>query len=208
MIPNAILILQGLITAGTETSSVTIEWALSALIHHPDILRKAQQEIYSQFGHGRIMEESDLHKLKYLEAIVKETLRLYPPTPFLLPHESSEACTVGGYRVDPGMQLLVNVWAIQRDPALWERRTEFDPKRFLKSGREIDVKGHDFGLIPFGSGRRICPGLSLGLIVVSQTLGRLLQSFDWISPQGTQIDMTEGLGITTPKSVPLEVVVY
>ncbi|GLJ19637.1 hypothetical protein SUGI_0355670 [Cryptomeria japonica] len=197
----------GLITAGTETSSVTIEWALSALIKHPEILGKAQQEIDTHVGRDRLMEESDIHKLKYLQAIVKETFRLFPAAPLLLPHVSIGACTVGGYCVPAGTQLLVNVWAIHRDAAVWERPMEFDPERFLKSGKEIDVKGQDFELIPFGSGRRICPGMSLGLIVVSHTLGCLLQSFECFSPESTEIDMTEGLGLTMPKSIPLEVII-
>ncbi|GLJ19652.1 hypothetical protein SUGI_0355940 [Cryptomeria japonica] len=171
------------------------------------IISGAQEELDIHVGRDRLMEESDLHKLKYLQAIVKETLRLYPPAPLLIPHESSEACTVGGYHVPAGTQLLVNVWAIQRDAAVWERPTEFDPERFLNSGKEIDVKGQDFELFPFGSGRRICPGMSLALIVVSHTLGRLLQSFEWFPPEGTEIDLTGGHGVTTHKSIPLEVII-
>ncbi|GLJ19639.1 hypothetical protein SUGI_0355690 [Cryptomeria japonica] len=196
-----------LISAGTETSSVTIEWALSAMIQHPDILCKAQQELNLHVGRNRLMEESDLHKLKYLQAILKETLRLYPAAALSVPHESIEACTVGGYLIPAGTQLLVIVWAIQRDPTVWERPTEFDPERFLNSGKEIDVKGQDFNLFPFGSGRRICPGMPLALIMVTYTLGRLLQSFEWFVPEGTVIDMTEGFGLTMPKSIPLEVVI-
>ncbi|KAH9300195.1 hypothetical protein KI387_011778, partial [Taxus chinensis] len=168
-----------IITAGTDTSAITIEWALAALLQNPEILRKAQQELDSHTGRDRLIEESDLHKLKYLQAIVKETFRLYPAGAILIPHESTEACTVGGYHVPAETRLLVNVWAIQRDRAVWERPTEFDPERFLKSERDIDVKGQDFELIPFGSGRRMCPGMSLAMCVVSYTLARLLQSFEW-----------------------------
>ncbi|GLJ19643.1 hypothetical protein SUGI_0355780 [Cryptomeria japonica] len=193
-----------MINAGTETSAVTVEWALSALMNHPEILSKAHQELDTHVGRDRLMEESDIPKLKYLQAIVKETLRLYPAVPLLIPHKSTEACTVGGYLVPAGTQLLVNVWAIQRDAAVWERPTEFDPDRFLNRGKEIDVKGQDFELIPFGSGRRICPGMSLALIVVTCTLGRLLQSFEWSAPVGTVIDMAEGLGLSMPKLIPLE----
>ncbi|XP_057847184.2 xanthotoxin 5-hydroxylase CYP82C2 isoform X2 [Cryptomeria japonica] len=196
-----------MLIAGAETSAVTIEWALSALIKHPDVLCKAQQELDMQVGRDRLIKESDVNRLKYLQAIVKETLRLYPTAPLLLPHESIEACKVGGYHFPAGTQLLVNVWAIQRDASVWERPTEFDPERFVNSGKEIDVKGQDFKLIPFGSGRRVCPGISLALIVVTYTLGRLLQSFEWFAPEGTVIDMAEGLGITMPKSIPLEVVI-
>ncbi|KAH9300194.1 hypothetical protein KI387_011777, partial [Taxus chinensis] len=119
----------GLIAPGIDTSSVTIEWALAALLQHPHVLSKAQQELDSRIGRERLVEESDLHKLKYLEAIVKETLRLYPAAPILIPRESIEACVVGGYHVPAGTMVIVNAWKIQRDPAVWKRPTEFDPER-------------------------------------------------------------------------------
>ncbi|KAH9327969.1 hypothetical protein KI387_000077 [Taxus chinensis] len=196
-----------MITAGTETSSVTIEWALAALLQNPHILSKAQQEIDTHIGRDRLIEETDLHRLKYLEAIVKETLRLYPAAPLLLPHEATQPCTVGGFHVPAGTRLLVNAWAIHRDPAVWDRPTEFEPERFLMGGKQIDVKGQEFELIPFGSGRRMCPGMPLALTVVKHTLGRLLQSFEWSVPAGTKIDMSEGLGLTMPKAVPLEAII-
>ncbi|GLJ27823.1 hypothetical protein SUGI_0546090 [Cryptomeria japonica] len=152
----------------------------------------------------RLVEESDLHELSYLNAIVKETLRLYPAGPLLVPHEAAEACTIGGFHVAAGTRLLDNAWAIHRDADVWSSPTEFDPKRFLKGGKVIDVKGHDFELIPFGSGRRMCPGMSLAFVVVHNTLARLLQSFEWCVPEGTVIEMSEGLGLTMPKVVPLE----
>ncbi|GLJ29512.1 hypothetical protein SUGI_0581780 [Cryptomeria japonica] len=196
-----------MLSAGTDTTAVTIEWAMAALLKHPHILKKAQQELDTHIGRDRVVEESDLHKLKYLEAIVKETLRLYPAAPVLIPHESTESCSVGGYEIPAGARLIVNVWAIHRDPAVWERPTEFDPERFLQKGREIDVKGHNFELIPFGSGRRMCPGISLALCLVSYTLARLLQSFEWSVPEGMTIDMSEGLGLTMPKAVPLQAII-
>ncbi|GLJ12967.1 hypothetical protein SUGI_0201690 [Cryptomeria japonica] len=200
-------ILDVMINAGTDTSSVTIEWALAALLQHPDVLRKAQEELDTQIGRDRLVEESDLDKLSFLQAIVKETFRLYPAAPLLVPHEAVEACSVGGYHVPAGTRLLVNAWAIHRDPTVWDRPMEFDPDRFLNSGKAIDVKGHNFELIPFGSGRRMCPGMSLALIVVHHTLARLLQSFDWFVPEGTVIDMAEGLGLTMPKDIPLEAII-
>uniref|UniRef100_A0A0D6QTH2 Uncharacterized protein n=1 Tax=Araucaria cunninghamii TaxID=56994 RepID=A0A0D6QTH2_ARACU len=196
-----------MLNAGTETTAVTIEWALASLLQNPEILKKAHQELDAHIGRHRVIEESDLHKLRYLQAIVKETLRLYPAGPLLVPHESTEACTIGGFHVPAGTRLMVNAWAIHRDPAVWERPTEFDPERFLKSEREIDVKGQDFELIPFGSGRRMCPGMSLALCMVSYTLGRLLQSFEWSVPAATTIDMREGLGLTMPKAVPLKTLI-
>ncbi|KAH9300133.1 hypothetical protein KI387_011716, partial [Taxus chinensis] len=198
-----------IINAATDTTAVTMEWALAALLQHPHILNKAQQELDTHIGRERVMEEADVRELKYLQAIVKETLRLYPAAPLLLPHEAIEDCSVGGYHVSAGTRLLVNAWAIHRDPAVWERPAEFEPERFFKGGSsgEIDVKGQDFELIPFGSGRRMCAGMSLALNVVTYTLGRLLQSFDWSLPEGTTIDMTEGLGLTMPKRIPLEAII-
>ncbi|XP_059077671.1 xanthotoxin 5-hydroxylase CYP82C4 isoform X2 [Cryptomeria japonica] len=196
-----------MINAGTDTSSVTIEWALAALLQRPDILGKAQEELDKQIGRDRVVEESDLQELTYLQAIVKETLRLYPAGPLLVPHEAAEACSIGGFCVPAGTRLLVNAWAIHRDPALWSCPTEFDPEKFLNSGKAIDVKGHDFELIPFGSGRRMCPGMSLALVVIHYTLARLLQSFEWRVPEGAVIDMAEGLGLTMPKAIPLEAIV-
>ncbi|GLJ40599.1 hypothetical protein SUGI_0838070 [Cryptomeria japonica] len=196
-----------MITAGTDTSATTIEWALSALLQHPHILSKVQEELDTHIGRDRLIDESDLPKLTYLQAIIKETFRLYPAAPLMIPHESMEACNVGGFDVPTGTRLLVNVWAIHRDPAVWERPTEFDPGRFLKSQTEIDVKGQHFELLPFGSGRRMCPGLNLGLTVVSYALARLLHSFEWSVPPGTTIDMREGLGLTMPKAIPLEAII-
>ncbi|KAH9304322.1 hypothetical protein KI387_008726, partial [Taxus chinensis] len=118
-----------MLNAGTDTSSVTIEWALAALMQHPHILSKAQQELDTHIGRSRLLEEADLHELKYLQAIVKETLRLYPAAPLLVPHEAIEDCTVGGYHVSAGTRLIVNAWAIHRNPAVWERPTVFDPER-------------------------------------------------------------------------------
>ncbi|XP_057847449.2 cytochrome P450 CYP82D47 [Cryptomeria japonica] len=195
------------ITAGTDSSSVTIEWALAALLQHQDVLGKAQEELDNFVGRDRLVEESDLPKLSYLQAIVKETLRLYPAAPLLVPHEAAEACTIGGFDVPAGTRLLVNAWAIHRDADVWSHPAEFDPERFLKGGKVIDVKGHDFELIPFSSGRRMCPGMSLALIVVQYTLARLLQSFEWCVPEGVVIDMAEGLGLTMPKAVPLEAII-
>lgn len=196
-----------MIVAGSDTSALTVEWALSAILQNAHILSKARQELDEHIGRDRVVEESDLPKLKYVEAILKETLRLYPAGAIIPPHESTKSCSVGGSRIPAGTRLIVNAWAIHRDPTIWERPTEFDPDRFLKVDKEIDVKGQHFELIPFGAGRRICLGMSLALRVVSYTLARLLQSFEWNGPEGTAIDMREGLGLTMPKAVPLEALI-
>nr|UTS77785.1 cytochrome P450 867E38 [Ginkgo biloba] len=191
-----------MISAGTDTSATTIEWALSSLLKQPHILKRAQEELDTHVGRDRVVEESDLPKLEYVQAIVKETLRLYPPGPLLIAHEAMEPCTVGGYHIPVGTMVMVNVWAIHRDPSVWDKPLEFWPERFLLN-REIDVKGQHFEFIPFGSGRRGCPGINLALRVVQFALATLLHSFDWKSVED-DIDMNEGIGVTMPKAVPLE----
>ncbi|KAJ7548417.1 hypothetical protein O6H91_07G011000 [Diphasiastrum complanatum] len=191
-----------MLAAGTDTSALTIEWALSEILVNPWVQEKAQQELDHVVGRERKVEEADLPQLKYLQSIVKETFRLHPAGPFLVPHESTQAVQVTGYDIPAKTRLLVNAWAIGRDPSKWERALEFSPDRFLNSN--IDVRGHDFELIPFGSGRRACPGLSLGLTSVQLGLAVLLQSFEWSLPSAHEkLDMSEVFGLTLPKVVPL-----
>eukprot|EP01018_Ginkgo_biloba_P031776 Gb_10323 [translate_table: standard] len=188
-----------LFAAGTDTSAITTEWALSELLRNPQIMRKAQQELDSVVGKERIVEESDIPNLPYLQAIVKETLRLHPAGPLLV-RESTEDCNVMGYHIPGKTRIFVNVWAIGRDPSSWETPLEFRPERFI--GNVTDVRGQHFHLIPFGSGRRGCPGTSLALFVVHTALASMIQCFDW-KFDGDQVDMTEGLGLTLPRAVPL-----
>ncbi|XP_062105103.1 cytochrome P450 81Q32-like [Humulus lupulus] len=200
---------QTIFTAGTDTSSVTVEWAMSNLLNHSHVLKKARAEIDDQIGQQRLIEESDLHKLPYLQSIISETLRLYPAAPMLLPHLSSANCTIGGYDVPQDTILLVNAWAIHRDPTLWDEAESFKPERFNKSssegGGDGDGDGGGFNkLMPFGLGRRACPGSSLAQRVVGVTLGCLIQCFDWERVDDEDIDMTEGKGVTMPKVVPLK----
>lgn len=193
-----------LITAGTDTSANTTEWAMASLLQRPEVLKRAQEELDVVVGRERVLDESDLPNLKYLEAIVKETLRLYPAAPLLLPHMAAVPCTVGGYFVPAGTELLLNAWGIHRDPTVWERPLEFEPERFMKSSSP-DVNGHDFKYIPFGYGRRACPGTWVAMRMLLLILGRLLQGFDWSIPVGVEgVDMNEERGLTLNKSVPLE----
>lgn len=191
--------MQVLLTAGTDTSVGTMEWALSLLLNHPSVLKKAQNEIDNYLGQTRLVNESDIANLPYLRCIINETLRMYPAVPLLVPHESSEACTVGGYRIPGRTMLMVNQWAIQRDPKLWVEPEKFKPERF--EGLEGSRDG--FKLMPFGSGRRGCPGEGLALRVVGLALGSLIQCFDWERISEEMIDMTEGPGLTLPKAQPL-----
>lgn len=195
--------------AGTDTSAITVEWALSELINHPHIMQKAVEEIDSSIGKNRLVDESDISKLPFLQAIVKETLRLHPTGPMIV-RESSEDCEVAGYHIPAKTRLLVNVWAIGRDPNYWENPLEFHPERFVfeegnVSKSQLDVRGQHFHLLPFGSGRRGCPGTSLALQVVQTSLAAMLQCFEWnVNGEGDgKVDMEEGPGITLPKARPL-----
>ncbi|KAJ6399969.1 hypothetical protein OIU84_015596 [Salix udensis] len=178
-----------------------MEWALSLLLNHPEVLEKARIEIDEHVGHGRLMDEADLAQLPYLCSILNETLRMYPPAPMLLPHESSEECLVGGFRIPRGTMLSVNMWAIQNDPKLWPDPRKFRPERFdnPEGARE------GFKLMPFGYGRRSCPGEGLALKVVGLALGSLIQCFEWQIDGDKMVDMTEGTGFTIPKAQPLGV---
>ncbi|XP_019174304.1 PREDICTED: cytochrome P450 81F3-like [Ipomoea nil] len=189
-----------MLAAGTDTSSGTMEWGLSLLLNHPQVLKKAQMEIDDRVGHERLLEESDLANLPYLNCILKETLRMYPVGPLLIPHESSEECTVAGYRIPAGTMLMINLYSIQRDPKNWDEPEKFRPERF--QGSE-GVMRDGYKMMPFGSGRRSCPGEALGLRMVGLSLGSLIQCFDWERIGGEMVDMTEGTGLSMPKATPL-----
>lgn len=185
--------------AGTETSAVTLEWAMALLLNHPETMQKVRAEIDEHVGHGRLLNESDIIKLPYLRCVINETLRLCPPAPLLLPHLSSERCTVGGFEIPQGTMLIVNAWAMHRDPKLWEEPNEFKPERF-----EVGLGEREgFKYIPFGMGRRVCPGASMGMQIVSLALGALIQCFEW-DKVGLEEDMNHGSGMTFSKAKPLE----
>eukprot|EP00262_Sarcandra_glabra_P003301 TRINITY_DN13961_c1_g2_i3.p1 TRINITY_DN13961_c1_g2~~TRINITY_DN13961_c1_g2_i3.p1 ORF type:complete len:194 (-),score=20.74 TRINITY_DN13961_c1_g2_i3:170-751(-) len=177
-----------------------MEWAMSLLLNHPESLIKARAQIDCHVGHDRLLDESDLPNLPYLTGIVNETLRLYPVVPFLVPHESSDECTVGGYTVPSGTMLLVNTWAIQRDPKLWVEPTRFMPERF--EGVEGEKEGFKF--LPFGCGRRKCPGEGMALRIMGLALGALIQCFEFERVCEGAENMSEGLGFTLFKAKPLE----
>ncbi|GKV04512.1 hypothetical protein SLEP1_g16664 [Rubroshorea leprosula] len=191
-----------LLSAGTETSITTMEWAFSLLLSHPEGKKKAQKEIENVVGLDRLINESDLAKLPYLRGVMSETMRMYPAVPLLLPHESTTECTVAGFRIPAGTLLFINVWAIQNDPKVWEDPKIFKPERF----EGVEGTARDgFKLMPFGSGRRACPGDGLALRVVGLTLGSLIQCFEWERVGEKMVDMTEGLtAIAMPKAQPLQ----
>ncbi|KQK17670.1 3,9-dihydroxypterocarpan 6A-monooxygenase [Brachypodium distachyon] len=191
--------------AGTDTTTITVEWAMSELINNPAVLRRAQEEIDAVVGKSRLVDESDVASLPYLQAVAKETLRLHPTGPLVV-RRSLEQCKVGGYDVPAGATVFVNVWAIGRDPACWPEPLEFRPERFLGGGCNAgtDVRGQHFHMLPFGSGRRICPGASLALLVVHAALAAMVQCFEWRPVGGgDKVDMEEGPGLTLPRKHPL-----
>ncbi|CAN4122759.1 unnamed protein product [Withania somnifera] len=194
-----------LLSAGTDTTIVTLTWTLSLLMNNYQALKIAQDEIDAHVGKNRWVQESDIKNLIYLQAIVKEALRLYPAAPLSVPHESMEDCTISGYDIPKGTRLLVNLWKIHHDPNIWPNPNDFKPERFLTAHKDVDVRGNHFELLPFGSGRRMCPGISLALQVLPFVIAVLLQGFDMKRPLDEPIDMSESFGLTVIKASPLEV---
>ncbi|KAI4387314.1 hypothetical protein MLD38_005156 [Melastoma candidum] len=194
-------IILDIIAGGIETTSTTIDWALSEIIRNPGVLKRLQDEMDEVVGRKRMVEESDIPRLRYLEMVVKETLRLHPPGPLLAPHESYEDVMVDGYLVPKGARILVNVWAIGRDLGTWSTDAEeFRPERF--EGQKVDFYGQNFEFLPFGSGRRSCPGMNIGLAMVKLSIAQLVHCFDWEMPKGrlpSDIDMSEEFGLSVPR---------
>lgn len=187
-----------MIVAGMDTSATVIEWAMSELIRHPQAMKKLQKELETVVGMDQMVEESHLEKLGYLEMVVKETMRIHPVAPLLLPHESMEDCVIDGYRIPKNSRVIVNTYAIGRDPKVWPNPEKFSPERFFDNN--VDMRGRDFRLLPFGSGRRGCPGMQLGLIVVRLVIAQLVHCFDWELPNGmsaSDLDMEDHFGSVT-----------
>ncbi|KAJ8450746.1 hypothetical protein Cgig2_021218 [Carnegiea gigantea] len=195
-----------MIAGGSDTTSATLTWAISLLLNNPHVLRRAQDELATEVGRDRQIDESDIPRLVYLQAIVKETLRLYPGGP-LIPRESNEDCTISGHYIETGTRLIVNLHKIFRDPQIWEDPLKFQPERFLGTYKDVDVRGQDFKLIPFGSGRRICPGMSFALQMLHLGLASFLHAFEVSTPSDAPVDMSERFGLTILKAEPLEVLI-
>ncbi|GMJ06012.1 cytochrome P450, family 76, subfamily C, polypeptide 4 [Hibiscus trionum] len=193
-----------LFIAGSDTSALTTEWAMAELLRKPEVLQKTKRELIEVIGGGRAVQESDIDELPYLQAVVKETMRLHPAAPLLLPYKAKTDVEICGYTIPKNAQLLVNAWAIGRDPNYWTDPLSFCPERFI--GSRFDFRGRDFEYIPFGAGRRICSGLPLAVRMVHLMLASMIHSFDWKLPQGIgpqDIDMQEQFGTTLKKAVPL-----
>ncbi|XP_057974549.1 6,7,8-trihydroxycoumarin synthase-like isoform X2 [Malania oleifera] len=197
-------LLMNVLVAGTDTSAASIIWIMTQLVKNPRVMNTTQNELRNSIKKKNLINEDDLQKLPYLKAVVKEAFRLHPVAPMLVPREAIQKFTLDTYEIEPNTIILVNAWAIGRDCDAWENPEEFLPERFLESS--IDFKGQDFGLIPFGTGRRLCPGMHLGVLTVELALANLLYFFDWELPQGMKkedIDMDMIPGITMHKKIPL-----
>ncbi|KAF7806019.1 cytochrome P450 71A26-like [Senna tora] len=196
--------------AGTDTTATVLEWAMTELIKHPNTMKKLQDEAQSIAGeHGAHITEEHIGHMPFLRAVLKETLRLHPPIPLLFPRESMQDMKLKGYDIKAGTRVIVNAWAIGRDPAYWDNPQEFEPERFLNSS--VDYKGHDFQLIPFGAGRRGCPGIQFAMAINELVLANLVHQFDWTLPKHGEaareaLDMSETVGLTMHRKIPLVLV--
>lgn len=197
-------IILDMFVAGSTTTFATLEWAMSELLRNPSIMESLQKEVRGITGGKASITESDLEKMEYLKAVIKETFRLHPPVPLLLPRISSQETQLNGYDIPARTQVIVNIWSIHKDPTFWKEPEQFNPERFLNSS--IDFKGQHFNLIPFGSGRRGCPGILFGVANIELVLANLVDKFDWALPdkaEGKTLDMTEHPGITSHRNIPL-----
>ncbi|CAN6374632.1 unnamed protein product [Urochloa humidicola] len=191
-----------LFAAGSDTSSTTINWCMTELVRWPAVMAKAQAEVREAFHGKNTITESDLEGLSYLKLVIKEALRLHTPSPFLIPRKCRETCQIMGYDIPKGTVVFINMWAICRDPMYWDDPKEFRPERF--ENNDLDYKGTNYEFLPFGGGRRICPGMNLGVVNIELALASLLYHFDWKLPDGTDtkdIDLSEAAGLIASKKI-------
>ncbi|CAI9770300.1 unnamed protein product [Fraxinus pennsylvanica] len=200
-------ILMDLFLGSTDTVPSTVEWAMAELLRNPKKMSKAKSELSDVIGEHGVIQESDISKLSYLQAVVKEIHRLHPVAPLLVPHKAEADVEINGYIIPKKAQILVNTWASSRDSNIWSSPDSFMPERFLDC--KIDYNGQDFKFIPFGSGRRMCPGLALAHRVVHVMLATLIHNFDWRLEEGLkpeEIDMSEKFTTTLHKAIPLKAI--
>ncbi|KAK6920619.1 Cytochrome P450 [Dillenia turbinata] len=185
-------LLMNLLIGGSDTSAATIEWTMAELVRNPTAMKKAQEEVRRVVGKNANLDADDISQLEYLKSAIKETLRLHPPAPLMLPRQTSSWVKLNGYDIPPKTNVLINVWAIQRDPKLWDMPEDFRPERYYDN--PVDFKGQHFEFLPFGSGRRGCPGIAISLSTVEFVLAHLLYWFNWGLPKGKDLDMSESNG--------------
>ncbi|KAL8238779.1 hypothetical protein R6Q59_015346 [Mikania micrantha] len=194
-------LLMDVIIAATDTTSTMVEWVMAEILHNPDVMKKVQDELTEIVGMNNIVEECHLSKLTYLDGVIKETFRLHPPLPLLVQRCPDESCIVAGYTIPKGCIVYMNVWAIHRDPKIWADPLEFKPERFLND--KWDYNGNNLKFLPFGSGRRICPGIPLGEKMLVYILASLLHSFEWRLPKDEEFELSDEFGLVTKKRKPL-----
>ncbi|PIA57795.1 hypothetical protein AQUCO_00500014v1 [Aquilegia coerulea] len=198
---NVKAVIFDMFVAGTDTSSTLMDWTITELLRNPSVMERVQAEVRQIFNGKKKIDQTDIDKLNYLRLAMKESLRLHPPAPLLGPRECRESCEIEGYEIPKGSKVLVNAWAMGRDPKNWKDPERFEPERF--QDMSIDYKGHNFKYIPFGAGRRICPGIAFGTANVELPLALLLYHFDWKFANGVkpeELDMTEVFsGVTRRK---------
>ena len=194
-------------TGGTDTTSTALEWAMSELLRNPTVMKKLQKEVRGIVGNKKDISEDDLVGMHYLKAVTKEIFRLHPPFPLLIPRMCNQDVKIKGFNIKANTQVMVNAWALGRDPKSYTNPERFEPERFLDS--TIDYKGNNFELIPFGAGRRGCPGIQFATVVEELALANIVHKFDWALPHGEReddLDMTETTGITAHRKYPLKAV--
>ncbi|KAK4390548.1 cytochrome [Sesamum angolense] len=196
-----------LLLVRADTTAGAVEWVMTELMRNPQVMLKLKTEVRTIVGANNQVEESDISKLPYLQAVIKEAFRYHPPGPFLMRRKDGDDLEIKNYFIPKYAVILINIWAIGRDPSIWPNPHSFEPERFLNS--EVDTKGHDFELIPFGGGRRICPGVPLAQRMLHVTVASLVHNFDWELEPGNapeDVDLNEKFGLSLQKAVPLKAV--
>ncbi|KAJ1686632.1 hypothetical protein LUZ63_018022 [Rhynchospora breviuscula] len=189
---NVLYIVENINVAAIETTLWSIEWAIAELVNHPEIQKKLRNELDKVLGAGNPITEPDTHKLPYLQAVIKETLRLRMAIPLLVPHMNLHDAKLGGFDIPAESKILVNAWWLANNPDQWKKPEEFRPERFLEEESHVEANGNDFRYLPFGVGRRSCPGIILALPILGITIGRLVQNFELLPPPGKdKVDTTE-----------------
>lgn len=203
---NIKMILMDMLIAGIDTIANTVEWAMAELMKNPTLMKRAKDELDEVVGLNRIVQEADIPNLPFLQAITKEALRMHPPAPLSLPHESTRPAEMFGYKLPAHTRVFYNLFAIHRDPAMYEKPDEFNPQRFIDHPEISHLTGMDYyELIPFGAGRRMCPAFRLGNLMVSLILAHVLHSFDWSFTEGESaetFDMSEEFKLTVSLKKP------
>ncbi|KAH9305800.1 hypothetical protein KI387_010204 [Taxus chinensis] len=187
---NVLYIVENINVAAIETTLWSMEWGIAEIVNHPEIQQKIRDELDTMLGHGVPITEPDTIRLPYLQAVIKETLRLHMAIPLLVPHMNLNEAKLGSYDIPAESKILVNAWWLANNPEWWDKPDQFIPERFLDD--KIEASGNDFRYLPFGVGRRSCPGIILALPILALAIGRLIQSFELLPPPGqSKVDVSE-----------------